>query len=103
VSDGRTRSSSKRSFRDNGRSPSGREASKAVRVPATRREDRALTAREREVLQLAAEGGSTREIAAVLFLSPGTVKTHLHNVYGKLGARDRASAVANGMRRGLID
>jgi PAS domain S-box-containing protein len=62
----------------------------------------ALTAREREVLQLAADGRSSREIAKDLVLSPGTVKTHLQNVYRKLGASDRASAVALGIRRGLI-
>jgi two-component system, NarL family, nitrate/nitrite response regulator NarL len=64
---------------------------------------RDLTLREREVLQLAADGRSTPQIAELLFLSPGTVKTHLHNIYGKLAARDRASAVAQGIRRGLIE
>jgi DNA-binding CsgD family transcriptional regulator len=62
----------------------------------------ALSAREREVLQLAAHGGSARRIADALVLSEGTVKTHLQNIYSKLGACDRAAAVAEGMRRGLI-
>jgi DNA-binding CsgD family transcriptional regulator len=61
-----------------------------------------LTPREHEVLQLAAEGRSTREIAAVLVLSPGTVKTHLQHIYHKLDARDRVSAVATALRLGLI-
>jgi PAS domain S-box-containing protein len=61
-----------------------------------------LTPRELEVLQLAAEGHSTEAIAARLVLSPGTVKTHFHHIYGKLGAPDRASAVATAMRLGLI-
>jgi DNA-binding NarL/FixJ family response regulator len=61
-----------------------------------------LTPREHEVLQLAAEGRSTHEIAAVLVLSPGTVKTHFQHMYGKLGARDRVSAVATALRLGLI-
>jgi PAS domain S-box-containing protein len=61
-----------------------------------------LTARELEVLQQAAEGRSTREIAEVLFLSAGTVKTHFHHIYEKLGARDRTAAVAECLRRGLI-
>jgi PAS domain S-box-containing protein len=61
-----------------------------------------LTPREGEVLQLAADGRSTREIAAQLVVSPGTVKTHLHHIYAKLKARDRASAVATAMRLGLI-
>jgi DNA-binding CsgD family transcriptional regulator len=61
-----------------------------------------LTAREGEILQLVADGGSTRAIADILVVSPGTVKTHLEHVYGKLHVRDRASAVAEGIRRGLI-
>lgn len=61
-----------------------------------------MTARERQVLQLAAEGRSSRDIAEALFLSPGTVKTHFQNLYRKLGASDRASAVAQALRSGLI-
>lgn len=61
-----------------------------------------LTPREREILQLAADGGTTSEIADILVVSPGTVKTHFEHVYAKLRARDRASAVAEGLRRGLI-
>ena len=61
-----------------------------------------LTPREREVLQLAADGRSTNDIAALLVVSPGTVKTHLQHIYAKLEARDRASAVAIALRLGLI-
>jgi DNA-binding CsgD family transcriptional regulator len=61
-----------------------------------------LTPREQEVLQLAAEGRSTREIAAVLVLSPGTVKTHFQHIYDKLASGDRVSAVATALRLGLI-
>jgi PAS domain S-box-containing protein len=61
-----------------------------------------LTAREREVLQLAAYGNSTREIAELLFLSPGTVKTHFQRAYAKLGTHDRSAAVAECMRREII-
>jgi PAS domain S-box-containing protein len=61
-----------------------------------------LTPREREVLQLAADGRSTRDIAGLLVVSPGTVKTHLQHIYAKLDARDRASAVATAIRLGLI-
>jgi PAS domain S-box-containing protein len=61
-----------------------------------------LSPRELEVLQLVAAGNSGPEIGELLFVSPGTVKTHLKNIYGKLGARDRGSAVAEGLRRGLI-
>ncbi|HSF83443.1 MAG TPA: LuxR C-terminal-related transcriptional regulator [Anaerolineales bacterium] len=53
----------------------------------------ALSERELEVLRLMAAGLSNREIARQLVLSLGTVKTHLHNIYGKLEARNRAQAV----------
>jgi PAS domain S-box-containing protein len=61
-----------------------------------------LTPREREVLQLAADGHSTDDIAEVLMMSAGTVKTHLQHIYGKLDTRDRVSAVASALRLGLI-
>jgi DNA-binding CsgD family transcriptional regulator len=53
-----------------------------------------LSAREREILGLVASGMTNREIAAVLFIAPGTVRKHLDNVYAKLGVRSRAQAVA---------
>jgi two-component system nitrate/nitrite response regulator NarL len=62
-----------------------------------------LTPREREILRLTAEGATARQIAERLFLSPTTVKTHLGNVYEKLGVSDRAAAVAEAMRRGLLE
>jgi two-component system, NarL family, nitrate/nitrite response regulator NarL len=62
-----------------------------------------LTAREREILVLAAEGRSGPQIGDELEVSPATVKTHLKNIYGKLGVTDRAAAVAEGIRRGLLD
>jgi DNA-binding CsgD family transcriptional regulator len=68
-----------------------------------RRARMGLSPRELEVLQLVAEGRSAPEIGELLFVSAGTVKTHLKNIYGKLGARDRASAVAEALRRGLIE
>jgi ATP/maltotriose-dependent transcriptional regulator MalT len=62
----------------------------------------ALTPRELEVLQLAAQGHSGRQIAERLVVSPATVKTHLSNTYEKLAVSDRASAVATALRLGLI-
>jgi DNA-binding CsgD family transcriptional regulator len=62
-----------------------------------------LTARELEVLQLAARGSSGPEIARRLGVGATTVKTHFEHVYGKLGVGDRASAVASGLRLGLIE
>lgn len=64
--------------------------------------ERALTPRESTVLALAAEGCSTREIATRLGVASATVKTHLRSAYHKLDVRDRASAVAAAMRRGLL-
>lgn len=61
-----------------------------------------LSKREREVLQLAADGLSTTEIAETLFISSKTVKNHLANVYDKLEARDRTQAVLSGFRLGII-
>jgi PAS domain S-box-containing protein len=52
-----------------------------------------LTAREREVLQLLADGAGTREIAARLTVSPTTVRNHVQNALGKLGAHSRLEAV----------
>jgi DNA-binding CsgD family transcriptional regulator len=62
-----------------------------------------LTARERQVLQLAADGHSTRKIAELLHLRPSTIKTHFEHVYDKLGTHDRVSAVAECLRGGLIE
>jgi two-component system, NarL family, nitrate/nitrite response regulator NarL len=64
---------------------------------------RILSDRELEVLRLTAEGHSAPEIGKRLYLSAATVKTHLQRIYEKLGATDRASAVAEGMRRGLLE
>jgi PAS domain S-box-containing protein len=61
-----------------------------------------LSARELEVLRLATEGNSGPEIARKLFISPATVKTHFENIYEKLGVSDRAAAVAQALRTGLI-
>ncbi len=61
-----------------------------------------LTSRETEILTLLATGASAPDIAGRLHLSPATIKTHLHNLYTKLGVSDRAAAVAEGIRRGLI-
>ncbi|MFC4592077.1 response regulator [Sphaerisporangium corydalis] len=61
-----------------------------------------LSAREREVLALVAKGTSNRDIAALLFISEATVKTHLTHIYGKLGVKDRAAAVAVAYERGIL-
>ncbi|MFC9268698.1 response regulator [Streptomyces zhihengii] len=61
-----------------------------------------LTDREKQVLQLVADGNSNREAAAALFIGEASIKTHLQHIYGKFGVRDRAAAVAEGYRRRLL-
>jgi two-component system nitrate/nitrite response regulator NarL len=62
-----------------------------------------LSQRERQVLAGFARGLSIPQLAAELYLGPSTVKTHTQRLYEKLGVNDRAAAVAEGMRRGLLD
>ncbi|GGS74739.1 response regulator [Nonomuraea spiralis] len=62
----------------------------------------ALSGRELEVLRLVARGATNREAAAELFISEASVKTHLLHAYAKLDVRDRAAAVAEAFRRGLL-
>jgi DNA-binding NarL/FixJ family response regulator len=62
----------------------------------------ALSAREIEVLQRIAGGKSNKEIGAELFISEGTVKTHVKSIFSKLDVVSRAEAVARATRRGLI-
>lgn len=67
------------------------------------RADRLLTAREREVLRLVADGSSARQIGERMHISEGTVKSHLRGVYETLGVSGQAAAVAEAMRRGVLE
>jgi LuxR family maltose regulon positive regulatory protein len=61
-----------------------------------------LSERELEILNLVAEGLSNREIAERLIISVGTVKSHMHNIYGKLEVRGRTQAIARAREINLI-
>jgi DNA-binding NarL/FixJ family response regulator len=61
-----------------------------------------LSKREREILQKVADGSTTKQVASELGISPHTVKTHLERIFEKLGANDRAQAVAIAIRTGIV-
>ena len=74
-----------------------------VRTADERPEVVALSKREQEILQKVAYGATTREVAHDLGISPHTVKTHLERIFEKLGANDRAQAVAIAIRGGIVE
>ena len=69
----------------------------------TQRDAPALSERERQVLTGFARGQSIPQVAAELYIGASTVKTHTQRLYEKLGVSDRAAAVAEAMRRGLLE
>jgi DNA-binding CsgD family transcriptional regulator len=69
---------------------------------ASRREALGITPRELEILELIAQGMSNREIAAKLYVSENTVKTHSSRVFDKIGAKRRTQAVQLGKQFGLL-
>lgn len=70
--------------------------------PASSNPVSSLTPREREILTLVAKGLSNQEIAALTFISEGTVKTHVGRIFTKLDARDRVQAVIAAYDAGLV-
>jgi len=74
----------------------------AVGRPIRNQREQTLSGREREVLQLAAEGFRNDEIGRRLFISPKTVKTHLQNIYEKLNVKSRTEAALKAKETGLL-
>ena len=70
---------------------------------ADHRPEAPLSKREIEILQRVAYGATTKEVADQLGISPHTVKTHLERIFEKLGANDRAQAVAIAIRQGIVE
>lgn len=73
-----------------------------VRLAEPNSETTPLSKREREILQKVADGATTKQVASDLGISPHTVKTHLERIFEKLGANDRAQAVAIAIRTGIV-
>src|SRR4051794_18263705 len=73
-----------------------------LEAPNVPEDDRVITRREEEVLQLIADGCSTPEVAERLYISQKTVKNHLASIYQKLDARDRTQAVLQAVRMGIV-
>ncbi len=71
-------------------------------VPRRREGPAGLTAREVEVLRLAARGLTNKDIAGILFISPKTVANHVEHIYSKIGASSRAAAGLFAMKHGLL-
>lgn len=88
-------------FRDLGAGPD-LERVRAMRGQPEEPNTDILSAREREVMALMADGGSNRAIAAELGLSPKTVNRHVENIFDKLAVSSRAAAVAKALKSGVI-
>jgi len=73
-----------------------------LEAPTPTDDEHVITKREEEVLQRIADGCSTSEVAAQLYISQKTVKNHLASIYQKLDARDRTQAVLQAVRMGIV-
>ena len=82
--------------------PVVRVADTSVVVPSSASLVEPLSSREREVVRLLAAGASNREIGERLVISAGTVKAHLHRIYGKLDVHNRTEAAAWARALGLL-
>jgi DNA-binding NarL/FixJ family response regulator len=77
-------------------------AAKVMAEATSPRRRRLLTEREHEILRLVADGLSTKQIGRRLLITERTVKFHVASIFNKLGASNRAQAVAQAVQRGLI-
>jgi DNA-binding NarL/FixJ family response regulator len=92
-------------LRVNGRSVTPRESSLEAEAELDKPRgavQHGLTEREVQVLRLVAGGQTGKQIAAELVLSPRTVERHVENIYGKIGARNKADATAYALTRGIV-
>jgi two-component system NarL family response regulator len=76
--------------------------SNVAELLARRRQREELSHRELDVLESLVKGRSNKEIASALFISEPTVKTHLQNLFAKLGVQDRVGAVVSAIRHGIV-
>ncbi|MBV9412982.1 MAG: response regulator transcription factor [Acidimicrobiia bacterium] len=93
-----------RAIRDvaNGQEVVDRDLAGALCAPDDNNGKVPLSDRELDVLRLLSQGMTNKDVAAALFISRATVKSHIENILRKLQASDRAAAVAEGFRRGLL-
>ena len=91
-----------RAVRDGGSYLTPRVATRVIAQVAGRRRSGVLSEREREVLRLVADGRSNKQIARQLSITERTVKFHITSIFNKLGADNRAQAIALAARRGLL-
>lgn len=73
-----------------------------IKAPAGREDELRLTVREYDVLGLVTKGYSNKDVARELNITVNTVKTHLRNIYRKLGVDDRAQAIIRAIKEGII-
>jgi DNA-binding NarL/FixJ family response regulator len=91
-----------RAVRDGGSYLTPRVATRVIAQVAGRRRSGVLSEREREVLRLVGDGRSNKQIARQLSITERTVKFHITSIFNKLGADNRAQAIALAARRGLL-
>lgn len=85
-----------------GGAPMSSEVAKMVISSFQKNVENPLTQREQEILKLMSEGSDYKTIAASIFISPETVKSHIKNIYSKLHVNSRGEAITKAFRKGLL-